>query len=84
MVRLWSLELLRLSIHGICVILSIYCDRILLVNQFISQFALLRKESSELGFLQTLAKIRVEAVLDGIVSATIDLLGDVAPAITMH
>lgn len=84
MVRLLSLELLRLSINGICVILSIYCDRILLVNQFISQFALLSEESSELGFLQTLAKIRVEAVLDGIVSATIDLLGDVAPAITMH
>ena len=46
--------------------------------------ALLGQEFSELGLFETLAKIRVESILNRVVSTTIDLLGDITPAIAVN
>ena len=41
------------------------------------------KEPLEVRLFKALAKVRVEPILDSVVSSAIDLLGDIAPTITV-
>lgn len=44
----------------------------------------LSEHRGELGLIETLAQIRVKSILDCIVGASFDLLGNVAPSVAVH